>query len=141
MPLMMMQVTVNSRADTTTARGMTANKTVSLGRNVRTTKIAATANATTRLATPVAAANPTAGVEVLVPTAPARPATTVEMPSASTPRRVDSMSGRTQSASFMGGQTAIVPAAFMAAATEAIAKGSTSVTAKDEDRWPKEGMP
>src|SRR5713101_4248836 len=137
----MMKVTANRSAETTTARGITASRAVSSGKNVSRMKIPATAKATLRLATPVAAASPTAGVDVFVPTAPASPATAVETPSASTPRVVEAISGRTQSASFIRWQTVIVPAAFIAAATDAIANGATRATSNDHDICPRDGIP
>src|SRR5262249_34904342 len=100
-PFTMMNVTVNSNAGRTTERGMTANNAVIFGRNPRTMNIAPTANATTRLVTPVAADSPTAGVDVLVPVAPATPAKVVARPSANTPPVTDRISGRTQLASLI----------------------------------------
>src|SRR5258706_9471478 len=79
-PLMIMKVTVKSRADTTTERGMIASNAVSLGQNPSRRKTMPTTNATDLLVTPLAAASPTPGVDVLLPTAPATPAPAVVNP-------------------------------------------------------------
>jgi hypothetical protein len=81
--------------------------------------------------TPVACERPTAGVEVLVPVPPARPETVVDKPSASTPRVTEIMSGRTQLASLMRWHIVMVPPAFMAAATAAMANGMAMARSND----------
>ena len=138
---MMMKVTANSSAGTITERGMTASSAVSLGKNPRSRNMAPTATATCRLATPVACARPTTGVEVLMPTPPRSPAAAVPRPSASTPLLTNCMSGLVQSASLVFWQTVMVPAAFIAAATLAIANGAIRVASNDHDRWPSDGRP
>ena len=96
-PLIIMKLTANNSAATITGRGINPSSAGNFGRKPIRMKMIATANATRRLATPVAAAKPTAGVEVLVPRAPAAPASKVDAPSASTPAVTDFISGRTQS--------------------------------------------
>ena len=140
-PLIMMKATTNINAATITGRGITASTAGSLGKNPRTRNMAPTAYATLRLATPIAAASPADCVEVFVPTAPTSPARAVVAPSANTPRIAERMSGRTQSASFMRWQRVIVPTAFMATATLAIANGAASVTSNDQETALKSGRP
>lgn len=61
------------------------------------------------------------------------PASAVESPSASTPLVIERISGRTQPASLMRWQMVMVPAAFMAAATLAIANGTASDRSNDQE--------
>src|SRR5204862_4882556 len=114
---------------------------LSFGDGLRPVRMALTARATWRLASLVAAANPTEVMAVFVPTPPARPDTTVPRPSASTPRVIDCMSGRSQFASFVRWHTAMVPVAFIAAATAAIANGAIKAASNDQDRLPNDGNP
>src|SRR5271165_1690933 len=129
-----MKQAANTSSAPMTGRGIMTNRPVNIGRKPSAIRIPPTAKATTRLVTPVAAVSPAQVGEELTPIEPSKPEASVPKPSASTPRLIEDISGRTQAESLMRWQTVTTAADFTVATNAETANGSAKAGVKDQPR-------